>query len=260
MSDSSEDGWYIDIYKEELNRTRDSDRFVESEEEGDYPVYGGGNFWQYEYDNSLRDDLSDPSFWSVEEDVNPELSAKHRIRKKDRKRLKTTIYNRFDGTGSQVSFVDDLLEEHGRGPLSVDDVLLDCAKPRLIFREISNTTNERSFISTVIPEGIVCHHKAPVIRPHEMNPEEENLPEEPLHSVYEPIFEGKELFVALGLLNSIPFDYLVRTKLDTSMSMNVIEEAQLPRLTDGDEWFHFIADRAAQLNCYGRVSRRSGDS
>jgi len=251
MSDSSEDGWYIDIYKEELNRTRDSDRFVESEDDGDYPVYGGGNFWQYEYDNSLRDDLSDPSFWSVDEDVDPDLSAKHRIRKKDRKRLKTTIYNQFDGTGSQVSFVDDLLEEHGRGPLSVDDVLLDCAKPRLIFREISNTTNERSFISTVIPEGIVCHHKAPVIRPHEMKPEEEDLTEEPLHSVYEPIFEGKELFVALGLLNSIPFDYLVRTKLDTSMSMNIIEEAQLPRLTEGDDWFHYIANRAIQLNCYG---------
>jgi hypothetical protein len=251
MSDDSEDGWYIDIYKEELNRTRDSDRFVESEEEGDYPVYGGGNFWQYEYDNSLRDDLSDPSFWSVNEDVDPDLSAKQRIRGKDKKRLKTAIYNQFDGTGSQVSFVDSLLEEHGRGPLSVDDVLLDCAKPRLIFREISNTTNERSFISTVIPEGIVCHHKAPVIRPHEMNPQEEDLNEEPLHSVYEPIFEGKELFVALGLLNSIPFDYLVRTKLDTSMSMNVIEEAQLPRLTDGDDWFHYIADRAVQLNCYG---------
>jgi hypothetical protein len=251
MSDNSKSGWYIDIYKEELNRTRDSDRFVEAEEDGDYPVYGGGNFWQYEYDNSLRDDLSDPAFWSVEEDVDPDRSAKRRIREKDRKRLKTAIYNKLDGTGSQVGFVDNLLEENGRGPLSVDDVLLDCTKPRLIFREISNTTNERSFISSVIPEGIVCHHKAPVIRPHEMNPEEENLPAEPLHDVYDPIFQGKELFVALGLLNSIPFDYLVRTKLDTSMSMNVIEEAQLPRLTEGDDWFHYISKRAARLNCYG---------
>lgn len=251
MSDETEDGWYIDIYKEELNRTRDSDRFVESKEEGDYPVYGGGNIWQYEYDNSLRDDLSSPSFWSVEEDVDPNQSAKRRIREKDKKRLKTTIYHSFDGSGSQVSFVDDLLEEHGRGPLSLDDVLLDCSKYRLIFREISNTTNERSFISSVIPPNIVCHHKAPVIRPHRMEPVEDQLSEEPLHDIYEPIFEDWEIFVALGLLNSVPFDYLVRTKLDTSMSMHVIEEAQLPRLTDGDDWFHYIAERAARLNCYG---------
>jgi len=251
MNDGDEDGWYIDIYKEELNRTRDSDRFVESEDEGDYPVYGGGNIWQYEHDNSLRSDLSSPSFWSVEEDVNPELSAKRRIREKEKKRLKTAVYHAFDGSGSQVRFVDNLLEEHGRDPLSLDDVLLDCSKYRLIFREISNTTNERSFISSVIPPGVVCHHKAPVIRPHEIEPKEQNLTEETLNGVYNRIFEDRELFAALGLLNSIPFDYLVRTKLDTSMSMNVIEEAQLPRLTDGDDWFNYIAERAAQLNCYG---------
>ncbi len=27
-------------------------------------------------------------------------------------------------------------------------------------------------------------------------------------------------------------------------------EFQMPRLTDGDDWFHYIADRAARLNCY----------
>lgn len=263
MSDEGEDGWYIDIYKEELNRTRDSDRFVESEDEGDYPVYGGGNFWQFEHDNSLRDDLSPPAFWSVEEGTDPEKSAKRRIRGKDKKRLKTSIYHAFDGNGPQKGFVNDLLKEHGRGPLSLNDVVLDTEKYRLIFREISNTTNERSFISTVIPPGIVCHHKAPVIRPHEMKPVEEDLSEQPLHGVYERIFDDKELFVALGLLNSIIFDYLVRTKLDTSMSMHVIEEAQLPRLTEENYWYDYISNRAAQLNCYGEefkeMRERLGD-
>ncbi|UPV72939.1 BREX-1 system adenine-specific DNA-methyltransferase PglX [Halorussus limi] len=251
MSQEDEEAWYIDIYKEELNRSRDSDRFVESEEEGDYPVYGGGNFWQFEHNNSLREDLSSPSLWSVDEDKNPDKSAKRRIREKDKKRLKSEIYYSFDGSGSQVQFVDELLEEHGRGPLSHDDVLLDCSRYRLAFREIANTTNERSFIASVLPPGIVCHHKAPVIRPHEIDPQEDDLDEEPLHSVYKRIFTDKELFVAVGLLNSTPFDYLIRTKLDTSMSMHVIEEAQLPRLTDGDDWFEYIASRAARLNCYG---------
>jgi hypothetical protein len=25
----------------------------------------------------------------------------------------------------------------------------------------------------------------------------------------------------------------------------------MPRLTDGDDWFHYISQRAARLNCYG---------
>jgi len=44
VSDGDQDGWYIDIHNEELNRTRDSDRFFEEESQGDYPVYGGETF------------------------------------------------------------------------------------------------------------------------------------------------------------------------------------------------------------------------
>jgi len=53
------------------------------------------------------------------------------------------------------------------------------------------------------------------------------------------------------MLNSIPFDYIVRTKLDTSLSMNMLEECQAPRLTAGDDWFEYISSKAARLNCYG---------
>lgn len=35
------------------------------------------------------------------------------------------------------------------------------------------------------------------------------------------------------------------------MSVYVLEESQMPRLTDGDDWFNFISERAARLNCYG---------
>jgi len=65
------------------------------------------------------------------------------------------------------------------------------------------------------------------------------------------VFSDKELFVALGLLNSIPFDYLMRTKVDSHIVKYKFEESQMPRLQDGDNWFHYISDRAARLNCYG---------
>jgi hypothetical protein len=69
--------------------------------------------------------------------------------------------------------------------------------------------------------------------------------------VYERIFTDRELFVTVGLLNSIPFDFLMRTKTDTHIVMYKFEESQVPRLTKGDDWFEYISTRAAKLNCYG---------
>jgi len=57
----------------------------------------------------------------------------------------------FNGTGTQKGFVNSKLEDKGRAELSLDDVLLDCERYRLVFRDIANATNERSLIATVIP-------------------------------------------------------------------------------------------------------------
>jgi hypothetical protein len=251
INDQSTPGWYIDLYKEELNRTRDSDRFIEDSNKGDYPVYGGGNIWQYCWDNTFWDNLSAPTLWSVDEEVNPDKSAKRRIRNKNFRSLKSAIYHSFDGSGVQTDYLDDLFKKHRGSDFSKDDVLLDCSTYRIGIRQIANNTNERSAIAAVLPPGIVTHNKCPTIRPYEINPSEEDLKESPAHGVYDRIFTDKELFAVLGILNSVPFDYIVRTKLDTSLSMNMFEECQAPRLTSGDEWFEPVWKRSAKLNCYG---------
>jgi hypothetical protein len=43
----------------------------------------------------------------------------------------------------------------------------------------------------------------------------------------------------------------MRTKIDTNIVQYKLNETQLPRLTDGDDWFNWISQRAARLNCYG---------
>jgi len=244
-----ENKWFATPYRE-LDRTNDSDRFIESSEEGDYPVYGGSNIYQFNYDPTFVD-IDPPEFWSIDEDVAPEQSAKQRIRGKNLRKLKRAIYDAFDGSGSQVGFVNDLLEKHRGQELSVDDVLLDCTRPRVVFRDVTKFTNERTLVTAVIPDNIVCHNKLHTIRPYEINPSEVDLSKSPLHEMYEPIFTDKELFVAVGLLGSIPFDYLMRTKIDTSVVMYKFKESQVPRLTEGDDWFEHIWTRAAKLNCYG---------
>lgn len=44
----------------------------------------------------------------------------------------------------------------------------------------------------------------------------------------------------------------MRTKVDTHIVKYKFLEAKVPRLTDGDNRFHYIAERAARLNCYGK--------
>ncbi|ELZ88958.1 hypothetical protein C453_00905 [Haloferax elongans ATCC BAA-1513] len=252
ISEKVGDSWRVEPYAE-LHRGSDVDRFVESEEEGDYPVLGGSNIYQFMYDPSFLDNLEGPKFWSVDEEEDPGQSAKRRIREKSLPKLKRGLYDAFDGSGSQIGFVNDLLEEHRGESLSEKDVLLDCTEYRVSYRDIARATDERTMIASVLPKGIVAHDKAPTLRPYEISPEESDLAESPLHSAYERIYSDEELFVTVGLLNSLPFDFLMRTKIDSTVVFYKLKESQAPRLTEGDEWFDYIWTRAARLNCYGNA-------
>jgi hypothetical protein len=71
--------------------------------------------------------------------------------------------------------------------------------------------------------------------------------------MYDRVFTYEELFAVAGLLNSIPTDYLIRSKVEANINMFHILGTQVPRLTEGDEWFDYISKRAARLNCYGEL-------
>jgi hypothetical protein len=256
LGEQLSDRWNINPLKEELNSYRDRDRFLDDPDEGDYPVYGGSNIYQFVHDDTIFGDIESPDRWSVSEERNPEKSAKYRIREKrfNSGDLKRAIYETFNGSSTSKSmkgFVNDLLEDYRGDPLSPDDILLDCSEYRIGFRDVSNSTNERTFISAVIPVGVVCEDTLQTLRPHRIEVNEDVLDDDPLHSAYQRNFTDEELFAAVGILNSIPFDFLLGTKVDTHISKYKLEESQIPRLVDGDDWFHFISERAARLNCYG---------
>ena len=244
-----DEDWFAQPYRE-LDRTNDRNRFVEDEYYGNYPVFGGSNIYQFSH-NPTFVDIDPPEFWSVNENDYSSRSAKYRIREKSVRNLKRAIYDAFDGTGSQVGFVNELLEDYRGSELSEEDVLLDCTEYRIVFRDITKFTNERTIIAAVIPPNVVCTNTLHTIRPYKIDPEEKHLQEAPLHSAYDRVFTDESLFAALGLIDSIPFDYLMRTKIDTHIVMYKFEESQAPRLTEGDEWFEYIWMRAARLNCYG---------
>jgi hypothetical protein len=257
LNDTFSDRWNVVTHRE-LDRTRDADRFVEDEQAGDYPVYGGKNIHQHIHDDILELGAQPFTFWSVEEDVAPERSAKHRARERtfNSGDLKKAIYRTFDGpetNKSQKQFVNDLLAEHRNEPLAPEDALLDCTEYRIAYRDIARASDERTMISAVLPKGAVCVNTLQTLRPYRIEPTESDLSENPLHSAYHRVFSDKELFVAVGLLNSVPFDFLIRTKTDSHIVQYKFTESQMPRLTEGDDWFEYIWTRAARLNCYGEA-------
>jgi hypothetical protein len=44
-----------------------------------------------------------------------------------------------------------------------DDTTIECLHPRIAFRDITNRTNTRTIIATLLPPGVVCVHNAPVL-------------------------------------------------------------------------------------------------
>ncbi len=246
--------WNSNILTKELHETSDSHLFVTDENEGDYPVYGGENIHQLVYDSEVDEAVKPPHFWS--KSIGSEKSAHERIREKkfNSGYLKKSIYEAFGGeetSKSQVQFVDELLQKKRGSDLTEDDVLLDCTEYRIAYRDVARSTDERTMIGTVLPPDFACLHTLQTFQPYEIEPTEDDLTEERLHSAYERIFTDKELFAVVGLLNSIPFDFLMRTKIDTHIVKYKLKESQMPRLTEDDEWFEYIWRRAARLNCYG---------
>jgi type I restriction-modification system DNA methylase subunit len=247
--------WWADLMTKELHEPTDRERFVENPEEGDYPVFEGENIYQFSYTPEFIENLASPRYWSKDTDDSDD-SARVRVREKafNKGYLKKAVYESFGGnttSKSQVQFVDDLLKEKRGTALSKKDVLPDYTEYRIGYRKISNSTNERTMVAAVIPKGAVCIESVQLFRPYEISPEEQHLEAETLHNAYQRIFTDEELFCAVGLINSIPFDFLMRTKIETNMVKYKVEETQVPRLTDGDDWFHYIANHAARLNCYG---------
>jgi len=241
--------WHTDPFYP-LHKTSDSERFFDEPDGCDYPILTGRNFYSYNYDNTFID-LDPPFQWSVNEDVDRGRSAKWRIREKKLSGLKREIFNQLNGSGTMVSFVNGVLQEERGEDLSEWDAKLPSTTYRIGFRRVARGTDERSVIAAVVPPGPVCDYSFYVCEPFDINVSRDDLSESPLRSIYDRVFTDKELFAALGLMNSLPFDFLIRRKIDNSIPMYSFEETQLPDISHGDEWFEYIWTRAARLNCYG---------
>jgi hypothetical protein len=87
-------------------------------------------------------------------------------------------------------------------------------QPRIGFCDITGQTNERSMQAALIPPGVVCGNKVPTIT-------------FPMGGVD----EKRRLFLWLAIANSIPFDWLLRRVVTTTINYFVLLSIPLPRIS-----------------------------
>jgi len=233
-------GWNLETLRG-LNQAREAEYLIEEEEHGDYPVYGGRNIYQFVHDGTFFD-LDRPSYWGVSENRN-EPSAKRRIRERELQGLDRQFTDVIVDS-QEVTFEDGTTLDKAAVPMPFEEY-------RIAYRDIATSQNERTVIASVIPPGVVCLNTLHTIHPYNWRRQNQRIDTATPEQLFGSTYGTADLFCLLGLLNSIPFDYLMRTKVDTHVSDYLIKESQVPRISPNSPWFNLIWESAAELNCYG---------
>ena len=124
-------------------------------------------------------------------------------------------------------------EKEGRKRVlgNVEDVSqgLNYQRYRLAFRDVAASTNERSFICTVLPRNIFC--------PHTMS----------LENVCQSNLDQHSRLLLVSMLNSLFCDWLIRQRMTNHLSFFLVYQLPIPRLTAAHPDFLPLAERAARL-------------
>ncbi len=105
---------------------------------------------------------------------------------------------------------------------------LDYQFYRFAYRAIASSTNARSMIGTILPKNVVCGHSL---------------------NISCPIHNNKYMLFICAALNSFCFDFTLRQKVSSNLTMFFIYQTPVARLTSGDKYFSDIVQRAAKLIC-----------
>lgn len=99
---------------------------------------------------------------------------------------------------------------------------------RLAFRDIANSTNERTAIFSMLPPGYVCSNQAPCERAPQQR-------------------RSVAIISILAVGNSFSFDYILRTKIRVHVNLFFLNGCPFPELTSRVE--RFLVHSALRLSC-----------
>lgn len=110
------------------------------------------------------------------------------------------------------------------------------ATPRVGFCDVTGQTNERSIVAALVPARVVCGNKVPTI-------------------VFNDDTDGHLAGLFIVIANSLPFDWMARRVLTTSVNYFLLRSLPLPRIEPhGDEANRLVelGERCARQDTVGK--------
>jgi hypothetical protein len=106
---------------------------------------------------------------------------------------------------------------------------IECLFPRIAFRDITNRTNTRTLVASLLPPGVVCTHKAPVL-------------------VWPKGSDADKAYL-IGILSSRVCDWYVRRWVEMTMSFTIFNTIPCPRPEESDALWAEMVKTAGRLAC-----------
>jgi hypothetical protein len=103
-----------------------------------------------------------------------------------------------------------------------------CCYYRIACREVARSTDERTAIATLLPPGVLCGHTISV----------ERTPDRRANAA---------ALLLLAVMNSFPFDWILRQRAAAHVSLYILAELPLPQFAAATE--QFLAHAALRLSC-----------
>jgi len=137
---------------------------------------------------------------------------------------------------------DELIrKEEGRiknkNPLGVD-AQLHLDHYRLVWRKLTNPTNYRTLISTILPPNVFLADSLYFVHPIIFD-----------ENKYKKQFSYLELFFLSGMCNSFVVDYILRNKIDSNLTILHFLDIPMPKFNDTDIYHQKIVENSAKLIC-----------
>lgn len=112
----------------------------------------------------------------------------------------------------------------------IDAAQLDYFKPRLAFRGIARSTDQRTLFAAILPPRVFSEGRTATTL------------------IQQNITTAQQIFLA-ACLNSFTLDWILRLKVAANINMFYIYQLPIPRLTSGNRYFDALVPRAARLTC-----------
>ena len=202
----------------ELHMTNDSHFFRKLDGKktpaGQLPLYEGKMIHQFDAKYS-------PGNYAVEEDeVREQLLRKEIYRLA--KLVREAEPKKLEGEATPANREE--LEERLRAIFAAEKFKLHYECPRIVYREIAATTNERTIIATEVPAKVCLNNKLPYLSPLEFQLSDKG-------QLKQTELDPNEARSFLALLNSLVLNYYIRSKISATLNMFYMYELPVPKLS-----------------------------